>query len=454
MEEQIIQEGDMERLRGLVEAKDVPGLREYFAKSNIVDVTPLFARLAVQDKLFIFKILPPDISADLFTYLTPDDQQELIKEFTGPQIKVMLDNVYSDDVADFIQELPANMARKVLQAATKEQREEINLLLSYKDGTAGSIMSTEYLELKAGLTVGQAIEQVKKQQTDAETVEVCYVVDGSRKLLGQVNLYDMIFAKRKASVGEIMDTNIAFVRTSEDQEDVMHDFQKYDASVMPVVNGEDRLIGIITIDDIMDVMEEETTEDIHRMAAVAPLEQSYVDSSVPAIIKSRLPWLMILLLSATFTGSIISAYENQLALLPALATFIPMLMDTSGDAGSQASTMVIRSIAVDGLRPRDFMKVLGKELWVSVMCGVGLAALNVGRIMLFNPDYGLTVALTMSFTLFCTVVMASVLGGTLPLIAVLFKLDPASVVSPMITAIVDALSLIVYFEIAVQLVGL
>jgi magnesium transporter len=201
-------------------------------------------------------------------------------------------------------------------------------------------------------------------------------------------------------------------------------------------------------------MEEETTEDIHSMAAVAPLEQSYIDSSVGAIIKSRLPWLMILLLSATFTGSIISGYETQLAVLPALATFIPMLMDTSGDAGSQASTMVIRSLAVDGLKPKNFMKVLGKEVSVSVMCGIGLMLLNVGRIMLFNPDYGIEVALTMSFALFCTVVMASILGGTLPLVAVIFKLDPASVVSPMITAIVDALSLIVYFEIAVNLVGL
>ncbi len=442
------------QLQQFVEKRDIVGLRDYFARGNIVDIAGPFAQLPVQDELFIFKTLPHADAAELFTYLSADDQQKLITELTGPQIKTMLDNIYSDDVADFIQELPANMARKVLKAATKEQREEINLLLSYKDGTAGSIMTTDYLELKSNVTVGTAIEQVKKRSEEAETVQTCYVIDSSRHLVGQIDLYDLVFEKRKTPVSDVMDQSVKAIKTSEDQEEVMRLFQEYDASVMPVVNDDDCLIGIITIDDIMDVMEEETTEDIHSMAAVTPLEDSYIDSSVKAIVKSRLPWLLILLLSATFTGTIITNYESALAALPALSTFIPMLMDTSGDAGSQASTMVIRSIAVDGLKPADFFKVLGKEISVSFMAGIGLMALNIVRIMIFNPDYGLEVALTMSFTLLCTVLMASILGGTLPLLAVTLKLDPASVVSPMITAIVDALSLIVYFEIAVQLVGL
>ena len=366
----------------------------------------------------------------------------------------MLENLYSDDIIDFIEELPSNLVKKILQAASEDQRTEINLLLSYPEDSAGSMMTTEFVELKETDTVKQAIARIKTQGRVAETITNCYVVDQNRVLVGSIRLREILFANEDELISELMDTDVISVMTNDDQEVVANVFKKYDFSVLPVVNDEERLIGIITADDIIDVLYEETTEDIQKMAAIMPTEGSYIETSILDMAKSRITWLIILMVSATFTGFIIQGYESTLALIPALAASMPMIMSTAGNAGSQSSIMVIRGISVDDMTIKDIGLVVWKELQVGFVIGVMMFVVNVLRLLIFTPDVGLMTDLVISGTVFITILMAKVTGGLLPLVALIFKQDPAAMASPLITTIVDALALIVYFNLAIRFLAI
>ena len=450
---------NIDKLAEYIDEKKVKAIREMFEGSHAVDSSEIIGGLELKNILFVLKILPKEVSAEIFTYLEQDKKEEIIKAFSAPEIKEMLENIYSDDIIDFIEDLPANLVKKILQSATEETRTEINMLLSYKENTAGSIMSTDFVELKIKDSVRQAISKIKKQGKMAETINTCYVVNSKRVLVGTIELKEFLFEDEKLVIEDIMESDIVSVATSIDQEEVANIMKKYDITVIPVVNDEQRLIGIITIDDIIDILQEEATEDIHKMAAVSPIEESYLKAGVFDLVKSRLPWLLISMISGAFTGAIISFYENQLLLIPALAGFIPMLMGTAGNAGSQASTMVIRGIVVDGLRPKDLWKVLGKEMVVSFICALVLFGVNYLRISLFPSslielNQVTMVALTVSLSLIIAMTVGKLLGGVLPLIVYMFKLDPAAVAAPVTTNIADALSLFIYFQVAVLLLKL
>ncbi|MCF0110822.1 MAG: magnesium transporter [Erysipelotrichaceae bacterium] len=448
-----------EEIQRYIVAKDMQGLRDYFDDHNIIDLAEVCEELHERDLLLLFKVLRKDVSATLFTYFTQDTKEELIRHLTGPDIMIMLENVATDDIADFIGEMPANLAKEILQAASPQTRDEINQLLSYKEGTAGSIMSTDYVELQDTDTVQVAIKKIKQQGKMAETINVCFVIDSQRRLIGSILLKEFLFEQRDVLISEIMDRDVIRVETVTDQEEAAEVMSKYDVTVVPVVNDENRLIGIITVDDIIDVIEEEVTEDIHKMAAVTPLEDSYMESGVLDLVRARLPWLLILMISGTFTSAIISGYEESLMAVPALSGFIPMIMGTAGNAGSQASTMVIRGIAVDGLDTKDVWKVLFKEFCISVICGIALFGINVVRISMFPSALvaaagAVKVAIVVALAVVLAMSAGKMTGGLLPILVKAVGLDPAAVAAPVITTLVDALSLFIYFRIAVSFLGI
>ncbi len=438
----------------LIEGRKFQEIRDVFNYYNLVDLAVMVEELQLEQILLLFKILKREISAEMFTYLSYAKQEELINAFTSPEIKGMLENLYSDDIIDFIEELPSNLVKKILQAASEDQRTEINLLLSYPEDSAGSMMTTEFVELKETDTIKRAIARIKTQGRVAETITNCYVVDQNRRLVGSIRLREILFANEDELISEVMDTDVISVMTNDDQEVVANVFKKYDFSVLPVVNDEERLIGIITADDIIDVLYEETTEDIQKIAAIMPTEGSYIETSIMEMAKSRITWLIILMVSATFTGFIIQGYESTLALIPALAASMPMIMSTAGNAGSQSSIMVIRGISVDDMTIKDIGLVVWKELQVGFVIGILMFVVNVLRLLIFTPDVGLMTDLVISGTVFLTILMAKVTGGLLPLVALLFKQDPAAMASPLITTIVDALALIVYFNLALRFLAL
>ena len=432
--------------------KDYNKLREIFDEYNIVDLAEVVNTLPIEDIIMIIRLLKQDVSAELFSYLDPDVQEQLVETMSGPQIRDILDNLQDDDMVDFIEDLPVNLKKIVLQSASAETRNDINMLLSFKEDSAGAMMTTECIELDINDDIAQAIDKIKKQGKVAENITHCYVTEND-VLKGELELKEIIFEDRNKLVKDLIDEDIVSVNVNDDQEEVAHVFQKYDLTTVPVVDDNNCLVGIITVDDIYDVIQEEVTEDIHKMHAVTPLDGSYIKASVLEIVRSRLPWLLILMVSATFTGNIIAGYESQLMMIPALNTFIPMLMGTGGNAGSQSSTMVIRGISVDGLSIKDFFKVLFKELQVAALCGAVLFAVNVVRILVFT-NYGMEVALVVSITLFFTIIVAKIVGGLLPLVTLMFKQDPAAVAAPVITTISDALTLIIYFTLATKLLGI
>ena len=438
----------LEFLQELVASKQVKKLREIFEEVNIVDLAEMVEKFTFAEVLFVFKTVKKEITAELFAYLSFDRQEDLIKAFSGPEIKSILDNLYLDDVVDFLEEMPENIVRKVLQNASVQQRAEINMLLSFAVNSAGSIMTTDYVELDEHDSVSQALVKIRKQGKTAETINTCFVINASNMLLGSVKLKDILFAKEGTEIGDIMDTDIASVTTLDDQENVVRVFQKYDISVLPVVNAQYRLMGIITVDDVIDVLEEEATEDIHLMAAIRPLEGSYLETGIVDMFKARIPWLLVLMVSATVTDYVITANNHVLVLLPSLAFFIPMLMDTAGNAGSQASAMVIRGISVDSLSYKDFFKVLIKEIRVAMVVGLILFLVNTMRIGIFMPSVGWTMGMLVSLSVYITILLSKIIGGSLPLLALVFKIDPAAMSGPVITTTVDAISLTVYFAIA------
>ena len=441
-------------LEEMIAEKQVKRLREIFDEYNIVDLSELVQELPLQDVLFLFKILRNEVTGTLFSYFESDHQEKLIEIFASDEIQDILDNLFSDDIAEFIEELPANLVKKVLQAATIEQRKEINLLLSYPDNTAGSIMSTDFVELKAEDTISQAIKKIKKQGRIAETINDCYVVDQQRQLVGTVELESILFQEADKLIDEYMEKDVVFVKTHDDQEFVAEQMQHYDLLVIPVVNEAQRFIGIITVDDIMDVLEEEVTEDIHKMAAIRPMEDSYLQASVMSMAKSRVFWLSILMVSAIFAEKILIGYEEALAVIPALAAFIPMIMGTAGNAGSQSSVMIIREISLKEISFKDIWKVITKETYASLLIGIVLFVVSMIRIWVLPPAVGMDISLVVSLSLIVSVLFANVFGALLPLLAVLIKQDPAAMAGPLLTSVVDAFALIIYFTFCISLLGI
>lgn len=438
---------DRQDILELIEQKKYVQIKNVLAEMNEVDVAEILDPLDPHTTLLIFRMLPKDLAVEVFAHFSFEQQRDIINAVSDKELKYILDELFFDDMIDLIEEMPANMVNKILINSTAEERKLINQFLKYPPDSAGSLMTIEYVELRKGMTGKEALDHLKEIGFNKETIYTCYVTDKNRTLEGFVSLRTLVISPEDKLISEIMEDDVIYVNTHDDQETVANVFRKYGYLALPVVDKEHRLTGIITVDDIMDVMEQEATEDFQRMAAMAPSEEAYLSTNVITLAKHRLPWLMILMISATFTGAIMSRYENVLESIVVLATFIPMLMDTGGNSGSQSSTLIIRGLATGDLTLQDGWKVLWKEFRISLMVGVSLSIVNFARLMIFS-DVGSLVAFTVSATLIVTVVSAKLVGGMLPLLAKRLKIDPAIMAGPLITTIVDALSLFVYFTIA------
>ena len=401
----------------------------------------------------LFRMLPKDIASDVFSYMTSDQQQLIAESATNAEIKELVDDMFMDDAVDFLEEMPANVVKKVLQNADETTRATINQLLNYPENSAGSLMTIEYVDLRDYFTVRKAMDYIRRTGIDKETVYTCFVIDDQRHLVGQVSLRKLIIAPESTVIRDIMDTNIVSAMTTDDQEAVADDFRRYDLTSIAVCDKEERLVGIITIDDIVDVIQDENTEDIKKMAAIIPSDEAYLKTSVINLVTHRLPWLLLLMISATFTSTIITHFEGLLSGAVVLTAFIPMLMDSAGNSGSQTSVTVIRNMALGEVELHDWLAVLWKEVRVAAVAGATLAAVNFLRMILFTK-VGVMISLTVSVTLFATVIIAMIVGCLLPMGAKRLGFDPAVMASPMITTIVDACSLMIYFMIATALLGL
>ena len=414
---------------------------------NPVDAATLVQSLPRQGTLLLFRLLPKEVAAEAFAYMDSDAQTVLVDGFSDKELREVLDQLYLDDTVEMLEEMPANVVKRVLRHVDSETRSMINQVLNYPKDSAGSIMTMEYVDLKRQMTVAQAFQRIRETGIDKETVYTCYVTDSRRKLEGIVTVKDLLFADTEKRMEEIMETNIKYVTTHTDQEEVAKRLSKYDFLAVPVVDQELRLVGIVTMDDAMDVMEEEATEDIQRMAAITPFDKPYLKLSVFEIWKKRIPWLLVLMISATFTSTIISAYEEALSAFVILTNFIPMLMNTGGNAGSQSSTTMIRGISLGELENRNLFGVFGKELAVAFFCALTLSAANLLK-MLFLDRVMPMVAVVVSSTLFFVVIAANAVGAMLPVLAKKLGLDPAVMASPVITTLIDAFALMIYFNIA------
>lgn len=445
----------MERLKELIENKQYTQFRKEIEDYNVQDVAEYLDELPTELRSQVFRILPKSVAADVFSYLDIDTQHSMITAMSEKEAGSILDELYADDAADLLEEMPANVVKKLLAAASPETRRDINHLLNYPEDSAGSIMTVEFVDLKESLTVAQAIERIRKVGIDSETINVCYVLDNNRKLMGTVALRYLLLSAPDEIIGNIMHENVVTIQTTDDQEEVAHTFQKYDFTAMPVVDSEGRLVGIITVDDVVDIMEHEATEDIEMMAAITPTDKSYMKTGVFETYKKRIPWLLLLMISATFTGKIIQHYEEAIAAAGylVLTSFVPMLMDTGGNSGSQSSVSIIRSLSLDEVEFIDIFRVMFKELRVAILCGITLACANFIKLMIIDR-VTLSVAFVVCLTLFITVISAKIVGSALPMIAKKIGFDPAVMASPFITTIVDALSLMIYFGIATKMLGL
>ncbi|WP_427337752.1 magnesium transporter [Caloranaerobacter sp. DY30410] len=442
-----------ERITKLINEKRYVEAKKEVTKLNVVDIAELLEELDKNSYLILFRILPKDMAAEVFSYLSYEQQRYIIDSITDKEIKNIVDELFFDDMIDIIEEMPANVVKKILKNTKEEERLLINQFLNYPENSAGSLMTIEYVDLKKEMTVKEAIEHIKKTGVDKETIYTCYVTDKNRKLEGLVSLRKLVISDDDKTVDEIMERDIIYVNTHDDQEEIAYLFKKYDLMAIPVVDKEGRLTGIITIDDIVDVIEQENTEDFQKMAAMSPSEEEYLETSTLSLAKHRITWLLILMISATFTGSIIRRFEEVLQSVVILAAYIPMLMDTGGNAGAQASTLIIRGMALGEIEIKDILKVIWKELRVSTVVGVILSLVNFMRIY-FIDKVSLKVAITVCSTLFFTVVLAKIVGAMLPIGARKLKLDPAIMASPLITTIVDAVALILYFSMASWIMGL
>ena len=448
-------------LISLLNDKKYTTLRDILITMNPSDIAAVFYSLEDQKIPLLFRLLPKELAAETFVEMEPDAQELLIRGFSDNELKEVVDELYVDDAADLVEEMPANVVKRILKSADPEMRSSINQILQYKDNSAGSIMTTEYVSLRPHMTVEEAILRIRRQGVDKETIYTCYVTDASRKLLGIVTVKDLLLAADdETEIQDIMITNIIRATTFTDQEEVARMMSDYNFLAMPVVDAEDRMVGIVTFDDAMDVMEDEATEDMEMMAGMTPSEKPYLKSSVFELFKHRIPWLLLLMVTSTFTSMIITSFEGALATQAALTAFIPMLMGTGGNCGSQSSVSIIRALSLNELKLGDIFIVVWKEIRTAVLCGVVLAVFNFGklwlvdRMLLGNDGITVMVALVVCCSLAVTVLLAKLVGAVLPIGAQALKLDPAVMASPFITSIVDAVSLLVYFLFAQYILGL
>ena len=441
-------EEERDELLDMTEKKQYLKLREHLSEMNEVDIAELMEDLTPEQVLVIFRLLPKDLASEVFACLDIEYQQHIINSIEDGELERIIEDLAIDDAVDMVEELPASLVRRILKNATPGTRSLINQYLQYPDNSAGSIMTAEYVALRPAMTVEEAFAYIRKNGVDKETIYTCYVINPSRKLEGVVTLKDLIMHPYETKVEEIMeDENIIYALTTDDQEEVAATFNKYDLLALPVVDKEMRLVGIVTVDDIVDVLEQEATEDFQKMAAMAPSEKSYLKTSVFTLAKNRIVWLLILMLSSTVSGLILNHYETTFAALPLLVSFIPTLMDTGGNSGSQASTLVIRGIATGEIELSDAPRVIWKELRVGLICGIILASVNFVRLMIQYPG-NTQICLLVVISMFLTIILAKTLGAVLPLLAKAMHLDPALMASPMLTTIVDACSMVIYFTLA------
>ena len=447
-------------LETFLNEKKYATLRDVLATMNPADIALLFEDMPVEKLPVLFRLLPKEQAAETFVEMESDVQEMLIHGFSDAELKEVVDELYVDDAVDIVEEMPANVVKRILRQADPDMRKMINELLKYPDDSAGSIMTTEFVSLRPRMTTEEAIKRIRRTGVDKETIYTCYVTEGSNVLVGYISIRTLLTADEDDVIEDIMEPNVISVHTTDDQEEVARTLAKYGFLAVPVVDTEDRLVGIVTIDDAIDVIEEEATEDIEKMASIVPSDKPYLKQSAYELWKNRIPWLLLLMLSATFTGMIITSFETALAAQVALTSFIPMLMGTGGNSGSQASVTVIRNLSLGEVELSDIARVVWKEIRVAVLCGISLAAANFVKIMLVdvwlmgNTDVTMTVAAVVCITLAFTVFAAKMVGGMLPLLAKKIGFDPAVMASPFITTIIDALSLLIYFSVATVLLGL
>lgn len=443
----------MNEIKELLETKQYTSLRQKLVEMNVADIAVHMELLEEEDMLKVFRILPKDLAADVFSYLEVDNQQMIITSLSDKEAAVIINNLMADDAADLLEEMPANIVKRLLANASPETRRDVNHLLRYPEESAGSIMTVEYVDLKESLTVEEAIGRIRQVGVDSETINICFVLDSQRKLLGTVALRRLLLSGPNERIGDIMHTNVISVHTLTDQEEVAAQFKKYDFTAMPVVDNENRLVGIITVDDIVDIMEEEVTEDIERMAAITPSDKPYLKTGVWETYKKRIPWLLLLLVSATFTGQIIDGFQEALSACTVLTVFMPMLMGMGGNAGGQTSATIIRGLSLGEIENQDILRVVWKESKVAFLCGVTLTLTNFAKLMWFNR-VGLMVSLVVCLTLVIVIFMAKIIGCLLPILAKKLGVDPAVMANPFITTILDSLSLLVYFQMASRILGI
>jgi len=434
------------KIMEMIEQKHYKLLKDKISEFNSYDLAELLGRLPEKNMLLLFRLLPKDLAADTFVEMDTEQQKALIDSFSDNELKEVIEELYIDDMVDIVEEMPANVVKRILKNSTDSTRKTINQILNYPQDSAGSIMTTEYVSLRSSMTIADAIAKIRRIGLDSETIEVCYVTDNVNHLIGQIALRTIVLSDDDKTIEELMDRNVIYANTFDDQEEVANMFGKYDLTVVPVVDKDKRMVGIITIDDAWDVMERETTEDIEIMAAITPTDTPYLKKTAFDIWKSRMPWLLILMISASFTGMIITGFQDALKKYVILTAYIPMLMDTGGNSGSQSSVTIIRGLSLHEMEFRDIFKVLWKESRVAILCGFTLAAINFIKLMLFD-QVGLKVALIVNITLVLTVLVAKTVGSALPMAAKRVGFDPAVMSAPFITTIVDAISLIFYFGI-------
>jgi magnesium transporter len=438
---------DVETFRSLLKEKKLTALRGMAQDMNVSDLAEVMEEMEDEDMLKIFRLFPKELAADVFAQLEDDSQQYIITSLSEKEAGVVIDNLYSDDAADLLEEMPANVVKKLLIHARPDTRKDINHLLQYKEDSAGSIMTVEFVDLREDMTVADAIERIRDIGYDTETVNICYVLNSKRLLLGTCALRYLILNDSSRLIGDIMHNDVISCETTDDQEHVAQVFQKYDFTAMPVVDKENRMVGIITVDDVMDIMEEEATEDIDKMNAIIPNDKPYLKTGVIATWKKRIPWLLLLMISATFTGKIITGFESALSKVVVLTAYIPMLMDTGGNAGSQASVEVVRGLSLESIHFSDFFKILWKECRVGLLCGVTLASAIFLKCIFFD-GIAMNIAFVVCATVVCAVFFSKMIASTLVMLVSKTGFDPAVVASPMLTTIIDALSLLIYFTIA------
>jgi len=442
---------EVDVLKNLLKQKRYSELKEMFKNKNSADISAALDELDSEELILIYRLIAKQEAAKVFSYMEPDTQEKLITYMTDKELKETMDEMFVDDAVDMIEEMPSNVVKRILRHTPPEQREIINMFLRYPSGSAGSVMTIEFIDLKAYMTVAEAFAKIKKVGVDSETIYTCYVLDEERTLIGIISVKTMLLADSKAKIVDLMETNFICVNTLDDKENAARKFDKYDLLALPVVDMESKMVGIITVDDAVDVLKEETTEDIEKMAAISPSDASYFKMSILTHAKNRILWLIVLMLSASITGGILTKYQNAFSAVPLLVSFIPMLMNTGGNCGNQSASLIIRGIALEEIMPSDFFRALFKEFGVSLLVAMVLSLINGLRIFIVYRDAELMIVITL--TLIFTVILSKVLGCVLPILAKKLRLDPALMATPLITTIVDACSMVIYFNIALMIMG-